>query len=118
MKNYRPISNLSFLSKVIEKCVYNQIMPYLMSNDLFGVFQSAYRPYHSCETALYAIHNDIETMLDSQLNIALLIFDLSAAFNTVNHQLLLKKLHFHYDFCNNILAWFDSYLSGIIGIIM
>ena len=112
IKNYRPISNLSFLSKVIEKCVYNQIMPYLMSNDLFGVFQSAYRPYHSCETALVAIHNDIETMLDSKLNVALLTFDLSAAFDTVNHHLLLKKLHFQFGFCNNVLAWFDSYLSG------
>ena len=112
MKNYRPISNLPFLSKGIEKCVYNQIMPYLMSNDLFGVFQSAYRPYHSCETALVAIHNDIETMLDSKLNVALLIFDLSAAFDIVNHQLLLKKLHFHYGFWNNVLAWFDLYLLG------
>ena len=85
MKNYRPISNPSFLSKVTEKCVYNQIMPYLMSNDLFGVFQSACRPYHSCETALVTIHNDIETMLDSKLNVALLTFDLpvSAAFDTV-----------------------------------
>ena len=112
MKNYRPISNLSFLSKVIEKCVYNQIMPYLMSNDLLDVFQSACRPYHSCETALIAIHNDIGTMLDSKLNVALLIFDLSAAFDAVNHQFLLKKLHFHYGFCNNVLACFDSYLSG------
>ena len=87
-------------------------MPYLMSNDLFGVLQSACRPYHSCETALVAIHNDIETMLDSKLNVVLLIFDLSAAFDTVNHQPLVKKLHFHYGFCNNVLAWFDSYLSG------
>ena len=87
-------------------------MLYLMSNDSFSVFQSAYRPYHSCETALVAIHNDIETMLDSKLNVPLLTFDLSAAFDTVNHQLLLKKLHFCYGFCNNILAWFDSYLSG------
>ena len=101
MINYRPISNLSFLSKVIEKCipVCNQIMPYQMSNDLFGVLQSAYKRCHSCETALVVIHNDIETMLDSKLNVALLIFDLSAAFDTVNHQLLLKKLHFHFGFC-------------------
>ena len=75
MKNYRPISNLLFLSKVIEKRVHNQIMPYLMSNDLFGVFQFAYRPYHSCETALFAIHNDIETMPDLKLNVVLLIYD-------------------------------------------
>ena len=89
-------------------------MPYLMFNDLYGVFQSAHWRYHSCETALVAIHNDIETMLDSKVNVVLLIFDLSAAFDTVNHQLLLKKLHFHYGFCNNVLAWFDSYLSGRI----
>ena len=57
-------------------CIYdNQIKPYLMCNDLFGVFQFAYWPYHSCETALFAIHNDIKTMLDLKLNVVLLIYD-------------------------------------------
>ena len=92
MQNYRPISNLSFLSKVIEKFVYSQVMQHLLSNDLLGHFQSAYRPNHSCETALMMIHNDIGSMLDAKLNVVLLVFDLSAAFDTVNHNILLEKL--------------------------
>ena len=62
-------------------------MQHLLSNDLLGPFQSAYRPYHSCETALMMIRNDIGSMLDAKLNVVLLVFDLSAAFNTVNHKI-------------------------------
>ena len=111
MQNYRPISNLSFLSKVIEKCVYSQVMQHLLSNDLLGHFQSAYRPYHSCETALMMIHNDIGSMLDAKLNVVLLVFDLSAAFDTVNHNILLEKLGQQYGLTDTVFAWFESYLS-------
>ena len=112
MRNYRLISNLSFLSKVIDKCVYSQVMQHLMSNDLLGHFQSAYRPYHSCETALMMIHNDIGSMLDAKLNVVLLVFDLSAAFDTVNHNILLEKLGQQYGLTDTVFAWFESYLSS------
>ena len=91
-KNYRPKSNLLFLSKVIEKCAYSQAMHHLLSNDLLSHFQSAYRPYHSRETALMIIHNDIVGMLDDKLNVVLLVFDLSVAFDTVKLNILLGKL--------------------------
>ena len=70
-----------------------QLTDHLSENHLFGDFQSSYRCYHSCETALVRIHNDITLMLDSKLNVFLLLFDLSAAFDTVNHRILLSKLH-------------------------
>ena len=57
-----------------------------------GHSQSAYRAHHSCETALVKVHNDIRLMLDSKLNVVLILFDLSVAFDTVNHGLLIKKL--------------------------
>ena len=98
MKNYRPISNLPFLSKVIEKCAYSQVMQHLLSNDLLGHFQSAYRPYHSCETALMMIHNDIVNMLDAKLNVVLLVFDL---FASVFH---LES----YGLTDNGFVWFES----------
>ena len=66
-------------------------MQHFLSNDLLGHFQSAYKLYHSCKTALMMIYNDIESMLDAKLNVVLLVFDLSTAFDTVNHNILLGK---------------------------
>ena len=93
LSNDRPISNLSFISKLLEKYVASQIRQYMDSNDLFDVFQSAYRPAHSCETALVRIQDDILHSLDNRNTVILVLLDLSAAFNTVNHRLLLDKLH-------------------------
>ena len=58
-KNYRPISNLRFLSKTIEKCVAKQLIQYLDINNLGETYQSAYKRNHSTETALIRVHNDI-----------------------------------------------------------
>ena len=66
--------------------------------------------YHCCETALVRIHNDITSMLDSKLNVFLLLFDLSAAFDTVNHRILLFKLHDVYGLDGKVLAWLTSYV--------
>ena len=66
-------------------------MLHLLSIDLLGHFQSAYRRFHCCETAMMTIHNDIVSMLDAKLNIVLLLFDLSDAFDTDNHNILLGK---------------------------
>ena len=70
----------------------------------------AYQCYYSCETALVRIHNDITSMLDSKLNVFLLLFDLSAAFDTVNHRILLSKLHDVYGLDGKVLAWLTSYV--------
>ena len=117
-KSFRPVSNLSFISKLIEKCVYYQLVSYLNFHDLFGKFQSAYRIGHSCETALTRIHNDLlcgcctdldQTSLQTSL---LVLLDLSAAFDTLNHHQLLFVLKNDYGLCDNVLKWFYSYLSS------
>ena len=69
-------------------------------------------PYHRCETAMMMIHNDVVGMLDSKQNVVLLVFDLSAAFDTVNHHILLGKLVHKYGLSDTVFAWFKSYLSS------
>ncbi len=92
LKNYRPISNLTYLSKIIEKVVHHQISNFVDENQLFSNFQSGYRKFHGCETAVTRIHNDLLMMIDRKDNVVLLLLDLSAAFDTINHNLLLAKL--------------------------
>ena len=93
MTNYRPISNLSFVSKLLEKHVATQVRQHLEENGLFDVFQSAYRLAHSCETALVRIQDDILQSLDNRKSTILVLLDLRAAFDTVDHQILLDRLH-------------------------
>ena len=91
-KNFRPISSLSFLSKVNEKCVAKQLIAYLDANNLNVIYQSAYRKLHSTETALIRVHNDIAMALDHKSSVILLLLELSAAFDTVDHCILLSRL--------------------------
>lgn len=112
LSNYRPISNLAFISKVLEKCVHKQLGIYLEENHLLSKFQSGYRKFHSCETATTLIHNDILIMCDKGSNVILLLLDLSAAFDTVNHKRLLNKLQKFYNISGPVLDWFESYLKN------
>ena len=82
MRKYRPVSSLSFLFEVLEKCVYSQINEHFFANNLLGQFQSAYCQHHSCETAMVTVHNDIVQLLDSKKNVTLISFDLSSAFDS------------------------------------
>ena len=93
MENYRPISNLPFLSKILEKVVLHQRVSHLQANNLSNPFQSAYRAGHSTETVLLHIVNDILSALDSDNISVLLLLDLSAAFDTIDHQILLSRLN-------------------------
>ena len=88
--NFRPISNLKFISKMIKKAVSYQLTNHLRDNDLEESLQSAYKTLHSTETALVKAHNDIVSAIDNQSYIILLLLDLSAAFDTVDHKILLQ----------------------------
>ena len=110
-RNYRPISNLSFLSKVIERIVCNQITQYTGTTGMAEKFQSAYRAFHSTETALIKVKDDILRAIDNQRVTCLILLDLSAAFNTVSHLLLLDRLRHNFGIQGTVLRWFESYMT-------
>jgi hypothetical protein len=112
LKNYRPVSNLSFLSKLLERTVLEQILEHLKKNHLLNPHQSAYRQGHSCETALLRIVNDLLCGLDDR-NVSLLaMLDLSAAFDTIDHNILFSRLQTSFGFKDVALDWIVSYLTG------
>lgn len=92
--------------------VAKQLQHYLFSIDLFPILQSAYRPNHSTETALLKVTNDILLNMNDQRVTLLLLLDLSAAFDTVDHDTLLHQLQFTFGVNGKVLSWFSSYLSG------
>jgi len=92
LKNYRPVSNLTYLSKLIERAILNQLSPHLNKNKCFSNFQSAYRQYHSTETALCRIYNDLLINTQNSSVSLLILLDLSAAFDTIDFDLLIKDL--------------------------
>lgn len=107
--NYRPISNLSLISKVLERVVAAQLTKHFQQNNLHETFQSAYRQHHSTETALLRVQNDITLALGDQKIVLLVMLDLSAAFDTVNHDQLQEKLE-ELGIAGKALQWFSSYL--------
>ena len=92
VSNYRPISNLLFLSKLQERIVAKQIVEYLTGNNLFIPFQWGFRNFHSTEAAVTRVVNDILLALDKKASSMLLLLDLSGAFNTIDHSILLRCL--------------------------
>lgn len=111
LKSYRPVSNLSFLAKVLEKCVLKQLSQYLETNDLICDAQSGYRANHSCETLLVRMFDDINNEVDNGNAIGLLLLDLSAAFDTIDHEILVKKLRTDYGIDDNVSKWLSAYLT-------
>ena len=112
MKKYRPVSNLSFLSKVLEKVVVNHLNTYINSSNTSNQYQSAYREFHSTETALLKTHSDILESVDAGKVTALTLLDLSAAFDTIDHTILLSRLDDWFGVTGKALNWFKSYLTG------
>ena len=109
-KNLRPVSNLAYISKLTERAVFNQIYDHLVRSGLYPLLQSAYRRYHSTETALVKLANDILLNMSSQRVTLLVLLDLSAAFDTVDHAILLKRLTTDFGIGRKALEWFSSYL--------
>ena len=112
MQNYRPASNLSFISKVLEIVVATRLDDHMLDNNLYFSVQSAYRERHSTETALLKVQIYILTALDSGSWAVLLMLDLSAAFDTIKHGILLSRLKSFYSISGDALDWFKSYLSN------
>ena len=111
LKNYRPISNLSFLSKLIEHVTAARLSSHLSSHNLMSKLQSAYRKFHSSETALLYVQNDILASLDAGHSTALLLLDLSAAFDTIDHSILIHRLHHWFGISSTALNLLSSFLS-------
>ena len=109
--NYRPISNLPFLSKILEKAVYLRLEDHLTTNKLLPHTQSAYRKGHSAETALLRVNNDILSALSLGKSTLLVTLDISAAFDTIEHQTLLKRYKEYFGISGTVLKWMTSYLA-------
>ena len=111
MASYRPISNLNFISKVLERVLYSHLCNHLDSFPSLSPFQSAYRKLYSTETALIRIHNDLTLAMNRQRVSALVLLDLSAAFDTIDHNILLSRLNSCFGISNTAHSMLASYLS-------
>ena len=107
-----PSTNLNFISKILEKVVASRTQSHLSSNSLSSSFQSAYRIFHSTETTLLKIHNDLILAMDRGKVTSLILLDLSAAFDTVDYSILLTRLQNWFGLDGLSLNWFTSYLSS------
>jgi hypothetical protein len=110
-RSYRPISNLTVVSKLLERLVARHLIAYLKQHDLLPRLQSAYRSGHSTETAVLRVLSDILLAIDSGDVAVLAMLDLSAAFDTVDHQILLQRLQISFEINDLALSWFQSYLK-------
>lgn len=108
LSNFRPISNLPFIAKILEKVISIQLYDFLSTNSILYTFQSGFRVQHSTETALLKVLNNIYLSVDS----VVLLLDLSAAFDTINHSILISRLERCIGLQGNVLKWFTAYLTN------
>ena len=112
LKNFRPVSNLTFLSKLIEKVIARRLFAHLQDNGIMEKFQSAYKTKHSTETALLRVYNDVMLCIDQGKGCILVLLDLSAAFDTVDHAVLFNLLEHSLGISGTALSLLKSYLQG------
>lgn len=112
LKNYRPVSNLTFVGKLMERIAAKHIIEHMSKNELFDTYQSAYRKGHSVETTLLHVKDYIDRALDEGDGVLLLLTDLSAAFDTVDHKILLDRLSSIIGVRSTALSWISSYLEN------
>ena len=110
--NYRPVSNLSYVSKLVERVVDVQLTNHIERHNLMEVHQSAYHAYHSMETALLKVKTDVIRALEDQEVACLILLDLSAAFDTIDHNILLRRLETRFAVTDIALNWLRSYLNN------
>lgn len=90
LQNYRPVSNLPYISKLLERIAFSRLTTFLLQNNLLDNYQSAYRQNHSVETLLVHISNHILRQMDAGKVTSLVLLDLSSAFDTVDHTILIN----------------------------
>ena len=111
LNNYRPVANLCFIAEILKKLVSPKVSSYLNSHNLYNACQSAYLPGHSTETALLKVVNDLFLSL-SKGNISVLaLHNFSSSFDTIDHPILVHRLHADFGFTDAVLQWFSSYLT-------
>ena len=111
-KNYRPVSNLSFISNIIEKCIAEQLVDHVDSNGLNEIMQSAYKKkHHSTETALLKVKSGILQNFEDGNVTCLDLLDLSSTFDMVNHKILIQRLQHRYVIKGVTLKWLEEYLT-------
>ena len=111
MNNYRPASNLCIIAEILEKLVLSQVSSYLNSHNLHNTFKSAYCHGNSIETALLYVVNDLFLCLSKGNMSVLALPDFSSAFDTIDHSILVHRLHTDLGFTDAVLQWFSSYLT-------
>lgn len=111
LNNFRPISVLPVISKIIERFVHDKLYSYLQYHNILSNVQSGFRPHHSTQTTLLDVTDNILKSMDNKKATAIVFLDLRKAFDSVNHDILLKKLK-HVGVNDIEFKWFDSYLRG------
>ena len=109
---YRPVSNLGFMSKVVDKVTLIQFAKHCDENRLLPTYQLAYRKNHSCEMSIVKLVDDILWEMEEQLATAIVTLDLLAAFDTVDHNLLLDVLEMKFGVTDNTKQWYHNYIKS------
>jgi Reverse transcriptase (RNA-dependent DNA polymerase) len=109
--SFRPISNLNTISKILERLVLTRIVPLVSTSSNFDAHQSAYERHHSTETALLKITDDIFERFSDRQSTVLVALDQSAAFDCVDHEILLHRLNHSFGVTGKALVWIQSYLD-------
>jgi len=115
LSNYRPTSHLSFLSNLTERVVKQCLTHHLSSNHLLNSFQSAYTAHHSTESTLLSVHAHIIKAMAEHKITALCLFDLSAAFDTIDHSIVSHRLSSWFGLNGTVLFWLNSYKGSVLG---
>ena len=111
-KNYRLVSNLSYISKLLEWVVCGQVTQHVEGTGNVEPLQSVFRPNYSTEMALLHVKTDLLDAIDKKEVTCLVLLDLSAAFDTVNHSILLHHLKYRFGVQGRVLDWITSYLTN------
>ena len=112
VQNYRPISNLTYISKLVERMVCQQLTGFLDESGLLPKLQSGFRARHSTETATLRVLSDVLAAADRRGVTLLGLLDMSAAFDTVDHSILLQRAEVSFGLSGTVLSWLTSFLDG------